>query len=65
MYPILCNHINLGNNFLHNLLDYRNEYMENILTAEQVIRNSLSVTDNFINEKIILRQDFDISEDGK
>ena len=28
-------------------------------------RNSLSATDTSINEKIILRQDFDISEDGK
>ena len=55
----------MGNNVFYNLLDYENEYIENISTKEQVARNSLSVIDASINENIILRQDFNISEDGK
>ena len=52
----------MGNNGLYNLLDYRNEYIENISTKEQVARNSLSVIDDSIKKKIILRQDYDIYE---
>ena len=55
----------MGNNVFYNLLDYENEHIENISTKEQVARNSLSVIDASINENIILRQDFNISEDGK
>ena len=52
----------MGNNVLHNLLDYGNKYVENISTKKHVTRNSLSVIDISINENIILRQDFDIYE---
>ena len=52
-------------NILHNLLDYENEYIENISKKEQVIRNALSLIDASINKNVILRQNFDISEDGK
>ena len=55
----------MGNNVLYNLFDYGNKYIENISTKEQVARNSLSVIDAYINENILLRQEFDISEDGK
>ena len=37
----------------------------NISIKEKVARNYLSVIDTSINENIILRQDFDISEEGK
>ena len=63
--PNLHNQINSSNNILYNLLDYGNEYIKMSSTKEQVARSSLSVIDASINEKIILRQDFDISEDGK
>ena len=63
--PIFYNKINFVNNALYNLLDYGNEYVENVVIIEQVTRNSLSAIDASINEKTILRQDFDISEDGK
>ena len=55
----------MGNNVLYNLFDYGNKYIENISTKEQVARNSLSVIDAYINENILLRQEFNISEDGK
>ena len=55
----------MGNNVLYNLLDYGNEYIEKISLKEIITRNSLSVIDASIDEKIALRQDFDISEDGK
>ena len=54
----------MSNNVVYILHDYRNEYIENISSKEQVARNSLSVIDASINKNIILRQDFDISEDG-
>ena len=53
----------MGNNVLYNLLDYGNEYIENISTKEQVARNSLTRIDASINENILLRQDIDIFED--
>ena len=65
IFPIFRNHINLGNNVLYNLLDYGNEYIENISTKERDIRNSLIVIDTSIKDNIRLRQEFDMSEDGK
>ena len=55
----------LGDNVLYNLLHYGNEYIEKVSTKEQVARNSLSVIDVSINKQIILRHDFDISQDRK
>ena len=55
----------LGDNILYNLLHYGNEYIEKVSTKEQVARNSLSVIDVSINKQIILRHDFDISQDRK
>ena len=55
----------MDNKVLYNLLYCKNEYIEKISTNEQVARNILSVINAFINENIILRKDFDISEDGK
>ena len=54
--PILHNQINLGNNFFHNLLDYRNEYIEKLLVEEDIDRNSLMVIDSSIHEKVKLRE---------
>ena len=39
--------------------------IENITSKEQVARNSLTVIDTSIKEKSILKQDFNISEEGK
>ena len=55
----------MGNNVLKNLLSYGTEYMKKISRQEQVERNYLSVVDASINENIILRQDFDLSENNK
>ena len=55
----------MGKNILYNLLDYGNEFIEKISSKEIIARNSLPVIDASIDEKIALRQDFDISEDGK
>ena len=63
--PVLHNQINLGNNILYNLLEYGNKFIEKLTSTEIIARNSLSVIDASINEKIILRQDFNLSEDGK
>ena len=63
--PVLHNQINLGNNVLYNLLDYGNEYIEKLSSKEIIARNLLSVIDASIDEKITLRQDFDISDNGK
>ena len=49
---------------LYNLIDYGNEFIEKITTNRQVTRNSLSLIDAYTNEKIILRQEFDTSEEG-
>ena len=48
-----------------NLCDYGNEFIEFLTKNEQVTRNSLSLIDDSINEKIISRQNFDIPEEGK
>ena len=50
---------------LYYLCDYGNECIEKLITNEQVARNSLSFIDGSINKKVILRQDFDISEEEK
>ena len=55
----------MGNNVLYNLLDYGNEFVEKLSSKEIIARNSLSVIDTSNDEKIAIRQDFDISEDGK
>ena len=39
--------------------------IEKLTSNEQVARNSLSLIDGSINKKVILRQDFDISEEEK
>ena len=53
----------MGSNVLYDLLDCETKYIENVSTTKQVASNSLSVIDASINENIILRQEFDISED--
>ena len=53
--PVLRNQINLGNNVLYDLCDYGNECIEKLITNEQIARNSLSLIDTSINEKVILR----------
>ena len=55
----------MGNNVLYNLLDYGNEFIEKITLKEMIARDSLSVSDTSIIKKIILRHDFEISEDEK
>ena len=55
----------MDNNGLYHLLDYGNEFIKNISTKEQVASVSLSLINTSINLRIILRQDFDISEDEK
>ena len=55
----------MGKHVLYNLLDYGNEFIEKLTSTEIISRNYLSVIDASINKKIILRQNFDISEDGK
>ena len=55
----------MGNIVLYNLLDYGNEFIEKLSSKEMIARNSLSVINTSIDKKITLRQDFDISEDGK
>ena len=63
--PVLHNQINLGNNVLYNLLDDGDDFIEKLSSKEIIARNSLTVIDASNDEKIALRQDFDISEDGK
>ena len=63
--PILHNQINLGNNVFHNLLDYGNENIEKLSVDEDKARNSLLLIDSSINEKVNLRDEFDVSDEGK
>ena len=63
--PILHNQINLGNNVFHNLLDYGNENIESLSIDEDKARNSLLMIDSSIEEMINLRDEFDISNEGK
>ena len=44
----------------HNLLDYDNEYIEKVSVDEDKDRNSLLLIDSSINEKINLRESFDV-----
>ena len=55
----------MGDNLSYNLCDYVNKLIENLTTNEQVARDSLSLIDTSINKRLILRQEFDISEEGK
>ena len=48
----------------YNLCDCGNEFIERLTTNEQVARNSSSLIYGSINEKVILRQGFDIFEEG-
>ena len=65
MCPILHNQIHLGNNIFHNLLDYGNENIEKMSVDDDKARNSLLMIDSSIEEKINLRDEFDISNEGK
>ena len=49
----------------HILLDYGSEYIENLLVKEDMARNTLMVIDFSVDEKVKLREEFDISEEGK
>ena len=63
--PILHNQINLGNNVFHNLLIYGNEYIEKISVDEDKARNFLLLIDSSIDEKFNIRDEFDVSNEGK
>ena len=49
----------------HNLLDYSNEYIEKLSVDEDKARNYLLLIDSSINEKINLREEFEVSDEGK
>ena len=63
--PILYNQINLGNSVFHNLLDYSNEYIEKISVDEDKACNFLLTIDPSIDEKVNLRDEFDVSDERK
>ena len=63
--PILHNQINLSNNLFHNLLDYGNEYIEKMSVGEDMARNSLLLNDSSIEEKVNLRNECIVSDEGK
>ena len=63
--PILHNQINLGNNVFHSLLDYGNENIETLSVDEDKARNLLLMIDSSIEEIINLRDEFDVSNEGK
>ena len=46
-------------------LDYGNEYIEKLSVEEGITRNSLMVIDSSIHEKVKLREEFNVSEEGK
>ena len=50
---------------MYNLLDYGNKHIENNLIKEEIARNSLTIIDARIKEKIKLREDFNLSKDRK
>ena len=50
---------------MYNLLDYGNKYIEKNLIEEEISRNSLTIIDARIKEKIKLREDFNLSKDKK
>ena len=49
----------------HNLLDYGNGYIEKLSVKEDMARNTLLAIDSFIHEKVMLREEYDILEEGK
>ena len=49
----------------HNLLDYGNENIESLSVDEDKARNSLLMIDSYIEEMINLRDEFDVSNEGK
>ena len=49
----------------HILLDYGSEYIENLLVKEDMARNTLMVIDSFVDEKVKLREEFDILKEVK
>ena len=63
--PILHNHVNFGNNVFHHLLDYGNECIEKLSVGEDMARNSLLLIDSSIEEKVNLRNEFDVSDERK
>ena len=63
--PILHNQINLSNNIFHNLSDCGNENIEKFSVTEDMTRNSLLVINSSIEEKVHLRDEFDISDERK
>ena len=65
IYPILHNQINLENNVFHNLLDYGNENIKKLSVDEDEARNSLLMIDSSIDEKVNLRDEFNVSDEGK
>ena len=50
---------------MYNLIDYGNKYIEKNLIEEEISRNSLTIIDARIKEKIKLREDFNLSKDRK
>ena len=56
---ILYYQINLGNNFFHNLLDYGNEYIQNLSIEEDIAQHSLLVFDSSTHVKLKSREEFD------
>ena len=50
---------------MYNLIDYGNKYIEKNLIEEEISRNSLTIIDARIKEKIKLREDFNLSKDKK
>ena len=63
--PILYNQINLRNNVFHNLLDYDNENIEKLSVDEDKDRTSLLMSDSSTEENVNLRDEFDVSDEGK
>ena len=63
--PLLHNQIHLGNKLFHNLLEYGNEYIKNLSVDEDKDRNSLLLIYLSINETISLREEFNVSDEGK
>ena len=63
--PILRNQIDVDNIFFITLLNYGNEYIEKLSVDEDKARSFVLVIDSSIHEKAILREEFDISDEGK
>ena len=65
MCPILHNQLNLVNNVFCNLLDYGNANIEKLSVDEDKVCNSLLMIYSSIDEKVNLRDEFDVSDEGK